>query len=118
MNPLAYIIYLGITYLIPVHIGLVLYRNGRIYMLEALNNDEQLTSFVNRLLLIGYYLVNLGYAALMLRNWVTVENWTVLLLSVCRMTGRIMLGLAALHFMNMTVLYLLRKRNQPFTHHK
>jgi len=118
MNTLAYIIYLLVTYLITVHIGLVFYRNGRVYILGVLNNDERLTDFVNRILLVGYYLLNLGYAALMLNWWGTVTTWTGLLVSICRMTGRIMLGLAVMHFVNMGVIYLLSKRNQHFSHHK
>ena len=118
MNPLAYIIYLLLTYLITVHLGLVFYRNGRVYILGLLNNDERLTDFVNKILLVGYYLVNLGYAALMIRCWSTVSTWTELLVSVCTMTGRIMLGLAVMHFFNMAVIWLLRKRRQTFPHHK
>ena len=118
MNTLAYIIYLVITYLITVHIGLIFYRNGRVYILGALNNDEHLTDFVNKLLLVGYYLLNLGYAALMLRFWGTVTSWTDLLVSICSMTGRIVLGLGLMHFGNMGVIYLIRKRNQLFSHHK
>lgn len=118
MNTLAYIIYLAITYLITVHIGLIFYRNGRVYILGLLNNDERLTDFVNKLLLVGYYLLNLGYAALMLRFWGTVSSWTGLLVSLCSMTGRIILGLGLMHFCNMGLIYFISKRNQHFSHHK
>src|SRR5690349_2205606 len=118
MNTLAYIIYLLITYLITVHVGFIFYRNGRVYMLGVLNNDERLTDFVNRILLVGYYLLNLGYATLMIRFWATITTWTGLLLSICKMTGYIMLVLSVMHFFNMTMLYLFRKYRQHFTHHK
>ncbi len=117
MNTLTYIIYLLVTWIITVHIGLVFYRNGRLYLLNMLQNDEKLTDFVNKLLLVGYYLVNLGYVALMLRFWDTIYTWTELLVSICAMTGKIMLGLAVMHFFNMGVILLLSKRNQ-ITHHK
>lgn len=118
MNTLAYIIYLLVTYLITVQIGLVFYRNGRLYLLGMLQNDEKLTDFVNKILLTGYYLFNLGYAALMLRFWATIITWTQLLVSICAMTGKIMLGLALMHFFNMGVIFLLSKRNQHTIHHK
>ena len=110
MNTLAYIIYLLITWLITVHIGLIFYRNGRVYILGVFNNDAQLTDFVNKILLVGYYLLNLGYATLMIRLWATITTWTELLVSVCTMIGRIMLCLAVMHFFNMGVIFLFRKK--------
>jgi len=118
MNTLAYIIYLSITYLITVHVGLRFYRNGRIYILTLFQGDAGLTDFVNKLLLVGYYLLNLGYAAVMIRFWDTITTWTALLTSICTMTGKIMLTLAVIHFANMGLLYLFSKRNTPITHYK
>ncbi len=69
MNTIAYILYLIITYIITVRVGFIFYRNGRVFILELLHQDVQLTDFINRILLTGYYLLNLGYAALMLRSW-------------------------------------------------
>ncbi|UYQ94584.1 hypothetical protein MKQ68_05700 [Chitinophaga horti] len=111
MNILAYIIYLLLTYVITVHVGLVFYRNGRVFMLSLLHNDEQLTSFINKMLLTGYYLFNLGYAALMLRTWEVIHTWTELISSIATMTGKIMLTLAIVHFCNMAFIYFLGKRN-------
>jgi uncharacterized membrane protein YphA (DoxX/SURF4 family) len=118
MNTLAYIIYLAITYLITVHVGLSFYRNGRTYILNLFQGDQSLTDFVNKLLLVGYYLLNLGYAAVMIRFWETIATWTELLASICTMTGKIMLTLAVIHFANMAVIYLISQRNTHFTHHK
>ena len=118
MNTLAYFIYLFITYLITVHVGLVFYRNGRIYILNLVRGDEKLADSINRILLTGYYLLNLGYAALMIRSWQTIYTWTEVLSSISTMTGKIMLLLAVIHFFNMLALYLISKRKQHFFHHK
>ena len=113
MNTLAYIIYLVITYLITVQTGLVFYKNGRVYILTLLKGDEQLTSFINRMLLTGYYLLNLGYVAVMIRFWKTITSPTELFTSIAGMTGNILLTLAVIHFFNMAVIYLISKRNNP-----
>lgn len=118
MNTLAYIIYLVITYVITAHVGLIFYRNGRLYILRLLHGDERLTEFINKTLLTGYYLINLGYAALMLRTWDTILTWPGLISSVTRMTGRIILTLAVMHFFNMAVIFLISRRHQSIHQHK
>ena len=116
MNTLAYIIYLLITYLITVRVGLVFFRNGRIFILDLLQENVSLTDAINRILLIGYYLVNLGYAALMISTWNTIITWTALFLSITVMTGQIVLTLAVMHYFNMLVIYLISKRNKSILH--
>lgn len=114
MNTIAYIVYLFITYLITVRVGFIFYRNGHIFILALLHNDAQLTGFINRVLLTGYYLLNLGYAALMLRSWATIHTWTELVSGIMTMTGKIILTLAVIHFCNMAVIYFIGKRNHHF----
>ncbi|PSL34760.1 hypothetical protein [Chitinophaga ginsengisoli] len=116
MNTLAYIIYLFITYLITVRVGFIFYRNGRLFILGLLKNDVSLTDAINRILLVGYYLVNLGYAALMISTWDTIITWTELLSSITVMTGKIVLTLAIMHYFNMLVIYLISKRNKSILH--
>jgi hypothetical protein len=118
MNTLAYILYILTTYIITVHVGLIFFRNGRLYILRLLHGDENLTDSINRILLTGYYLLNLGYAALMIRGWKTILTWTDLLASLTTMTGRIIITLGIIHFFNMAVIYLISRRHQPITNNK
>jgi hypothetical protein len=91
----------------------VLFKNGRIFILEAFNHNAEITDSVNKILLIGYYLSNLGYAALMINRWEHVTTVTQLVASITLMVGRIVLGLALMHYINMVVIYFLRK-NKSF----
>ncbi|HUR65109.1 MAG TPA: hypothetical protein VMZ03_02060 [Chitinophagaceae bacterium] len=118
MNVLAYILYLAITYIITFRVGLLFYRNGKVYILHLFQGNEKLSNAVNRLLLVGYYLLNLGYAAVMISTWETVHNIEEVLVSVVSMTGWIMLTLATIHFLNMTVIYLFSIQRKYFNHHK
>lgn len=112
MNSIAYILYLIATWLITVHVGWNLYKNGRIYILNLLHGDEALTDAINRILLTGYYLLNLGYATLMITQWQTIETWATVISSIFGMVGNILLLLAAIHFINMTVIFWLSKKKQ------
>ena len=118
MNLAAYIIYLLITYVITVHVGLVFYRNGRKYILRLLHNDNRLTDAINNMLLTGYYLLNFGYAAVMIHFWKTVNDWAGLVGSICTMTGRILLTLAIIHFFNMAAIFLISRRHHRTVNNK
>jgi len=118
MNTLAYLIYLFITWFITVQVGLVFFKNGRTFLLYLFGNDVAKTTAINKLLLTGYYLLNGGYAAVMLQTWETIDTWTALLVSICSMVGRIILTLALIHFFNMLVLFLLSKWVHSSIHHK
>ena len=118
MNTLAYIIYLLLSYLLTVHAGMRFYRNGGIYIKTLLGDENHLADAINRLLLTGYYLLNLGYAALMIRFWKTISTPAELITSIANKTGTISLTLALVHFCNMLVIFVAsRKKQTPFIHH-
>jgi hypothetical protein len=118
MNVLSYIIYLFVSCVITVYTGRLFYKNGRIYLLNLFQKDERLTDFINKILLTGYYLLNLGYVALMIRFWKTIGSWAELMAGVTNMTGTIMLTLGVIHFFNMAVIYFIGKRNNlHYIHH-
>ncbi|RPD41879.1 hypothetical protein [Chitinophaga barathri] len=116
MNTLAYLIYFIITGFITIWVGRRFFRNGRLFILGLLRQDESLTDAINRILLIGYYLLNLGYAALMISTWETITTYTELLESITEMTARIILTLSLIHYCNMAGIYVISKRKNTFTH--
>ncbi|MBO9634220.1 MAG: hypothetical protein J7578_13980 [Chitinophagaceae bacterium] len=110
MNTIAYILYFLTTYFITVHTGLSFYRNGRIYILNLLEGNAALTDFINRILLIGYYLLNLGYVALTVNEWDEILNIRELITTLGFRVGMIMLILAYIHFVNMGVILYIGKK--------
>src|SRR4051812_25017513 len=109
LNIIAYLVYLLITYVVTVHIGVICYRNGIHYIRLELE-DFTLSDAVNRILLTGYYLVNLGYTSLMIFRWEKISSVSQLINSISLKTGTIILILGLMHVLNMTVIYLIRKK--------
>ncbi len=109
LNIIAYIIYITLTYFVTVKVGLICYRNG-IYYLEQELEDTSLAQIINKLLLVGYYLLNLGYASIMIFGWEEINSVLDLINSISKKTGSIILLLGCLHCINMTAIYLLRKK--------
>jgi hypothetical protein len=79
------------------------------------HGDERLTNFINRVLLVGYYLLNLGYVAVSLQSFEWIDSWTGLFISVGASTGKIMLILGVVHFFNMAAIYIISRRHNAAT---
>jgi hypothetical protein len=117
MNTEAYILFLSLAYIITVHVGWMFYKNGRVFIVNLAKGDEHFADSINKLLLAGYYLLNLGFAALMISRWENVEDLAEMLSSVLHMLGLLVTGLGVMHYINMAAIYLYTKYNQHI-HHK
>lgn len=110
LNILSYIIYGIITFYITVKVGWICYKNG-IHFIQLELQDEQIAQSVNKLLLVGYYLLNLGYALSMIYTWNTIHNQLELISALSYRTAYIILGLGCLHYFNIAMIALLRKKS-------
>lgn len=104
LNILGYIIFLIITTYIIVVVGKICFRNGNIFVLELIPAHKDLCLKINRILLTGYYLVNLGYCAMTLISWSTIENMITLIELIATNTAIIVGILALLHYLNIFIL--------------
>ncbi len=107
----SYIGYLAISVALTVWVGRTLYKNGRIFLVDAFLGNEKLADSVNHLLLVGWYLINVGYVSLALKLWnnnPTNARGVVEFLSF--KVGGVLLVLGAMHFMNVYVFSKWRKR--------
>ena len=105
MKTLHLVLYLLASASITLHVGNVLYKNGRPFILRMLP-DESLTDFVNKLLLIGYYLVNLGYVGITLTLKDASDSVEGSISSLAGAIGRILLTLGIMHYLNILAVTL------------
>lgn len=106
LNIIAYIAYLSITFYITIIVGRVLHKDGKEFIPAMFTNDDNTAHAINNILLAGYYLLNLGYTAIQVKNWVHVESVSQLMESVGDKTGWILLLLAGIHYSNLTIFYI------------
>ena len=111
MNIVAcYSSYLLISIALTVGVARTLYRSGRIFLVDAFHGNEGLADSVNHLLVVGFYLINIGYIALALKTTnplVTVREGIEL---ESTKIGVVLLILGGMHFFNMYVLARMRSR--------
>jgi hypothetical protein len=60
----TYAAYLAISVLLTVAAGWALARSGRVFLTSVFGGDERLAGAVSRLLVVGFYLLNLGFVTL------------------------------------------------------
>ena len=63
----TYAFYIAASLAITVWVGRTLNRNGRVFLVENFEGREALANSINHLLLVGFYLVNLGFVSLALK---------------------------------------------------
>lgn len=100
-NIIGYIAFGVIIYFTTIHLGLVFHRNGRHYMLQLFQSEAHLVDGINNLLLVGYYLLNLGYASLSIVYWPDIHSMAELIECVAYRSGLIIVALGFMHFFNM-----------------
>lgn len=100
-NILGYLIFGLVIYVITFHVGWVFYRNGKHFLERVFHEDLQLVDSVNHLLLVGYYLLNLGYASLSIVYWPEISSTSELIACVSEKSGTIILTLGCMHYINM-----------------
>ena len=104
LNILGYIIFVLITTYIILVVGKICYRNGNIFVLELIPNHKELCQQINKILLISYYLINIGYCAMTLISWSTIANASQLVALISSKTAIIVGILAVLHYLNIFIL--------------
>ncbi|MFC4499696.1 MULTISPECIES: hypothetical protein [Streptomyces] len=106
----AYVIYLVVSIALTVWVARTLSRNGRIFLADVLKGDEKLADAVNHLLVVGFYLVNLGFVALYLSGDETIEDTRGVFEALSTKLGVVLLVLGAMHLGNVYVLNRFRRR--------
>lgn len=66
----AYLIYLPIALLLTYYVAHILFKNGKVFMLDIFHQKEEIALSTNRLFEVGFYLLNLGFALMILK----IEN--------------------------------------------
>lgn len=107
---LSYSLYLVITISLTIWVARTLFKNGSVFLLEIFKGELELAESVNKLLVVGFYLINIGYAVYTLDTMGNAFDTESLIKMLSRSIGLIILILGGMHFFNLFVLFELRKR--------
>jgi uncharacterized membrane protein len=106
----AYLLYLAISVVLTVWVAQTLSKNGLIFLVDSFLGNRELANSVNHLLVVGFYLVNLGYVLLALQAASQPGSVQAVIELLSSKLGVVMLVLGAMHFTNLVIFSKMRKR--------
>jgi hypothetical protein len=107
----AYLEYLATSILVTYWVARTLHKNGRVFLVDAFGGNAELADSVNHLLVVGFYLVNIGYVALALNDGgPRPADMPSAILFFTDKIGWVLLVLGAMHFFNLFVFSRMRRK--------
>jgi hypothetical protein len=103
-NIIGYFIYLSITVFIILKVGKICYKSGNVYVAELIPNHSDLCQKINQILLLAYYLLNIGYCAMTLISWEKILSTNQLIEVLAIKTATIIFIISALHYTNIIII--------------
>ncbi|MES1191767.1 MAG: hypothetical protein ABUS47_11900 [Steroidobacter sp.] len=108
MMIITYTIYLVLSFAITFWVGRSLHKNGRVFLVENFQGKEELADSVNHLLLVGFYLINIGFVSLALRYGDKPTDIVGVFEYLSTKIGLVIIILGSMHFFNMRMLVRFR----------
>lgn len=109
----TYLSYLAISISLTVWVAQTLHKNGRVFLVDVFQGNESLADSVNHLLVVGFYLINLGYVSLALKIGYSVESASEGIEALSWKVGLVLLVLGGMHFFNLFIFSRIRNRSYP-----
>jgi hypothetical protein len=106
----TYLAYLAISVALTVWVGQTLHKNGRIFLVDSFHGNEALADSINHLLLVGFYLINVGYVTLAMKYGEKPADLQGVLEALSTKIGAVLLILGVMHFFNLYVFSKMRRR--------
>jgi len=106
----TYLAYLVVSIAVTVWVARTLHRNGRAFLVEAFHGEEVLADSINHLLVVGFYLINLGWIIMTLRTRYELDTVRAAVELLSDKIGTVLFVLGLMHFFNLFLFSRFRRR--------
>lgn len=108
----TYVVYLLISVNLTIWVARTLHKRGAIFLVEAFHGNQELAASVNHLLVVGFYLINIGFVSLALKSDAQITNARAAIEMLSDKLGWVLLILGGMHFFNLFVFSRIRSRGR------
>lgn len=109
---ITYVAYLLISVGLTIWVARTLYKRGGIFLVDAFHGNSELADSVNHLLVVGFYLINIGFVSLALKTGATILTSRAAIELLSDKMGMVLLTLGGMHFFNLFVFSRIRRNSQ------
>lgn len=114
MLGLTYLLYIGISLTMTFAVGRTLNKNGHIFLMENYADNIQLAKAINSMLLVGFYMINIGFISYTLKiDAGQPQNYAQLIEFLSLKVGFIAIILGVMHFALMFALQQYSQKRVP-----
>lgn len=114
LNSISFTIYIIFSIFITVFVSRTLSKNGLAFLVAGFRGNKELAESTNHLLVVGFYLVNLGFVLLRMQTDVFIGSVEELIVYQASGLGLVLLVLGLAHFFNMYVIHVIASAKTDF----
>jgi hypothetical protein len=104
MIEVSYALYLLISIGITIWVARTLSRNGEVFLVQCFGHNQEIARSTNHLLVVGFYLVNIGFITLTLSMGSEPTTVPEAIRFLSGKVGLAVVVLGAMHFFNMSAI--------------
>jgi hypothetical protein len=112
LTVVTYLTYLALAVPLTVWVARTLSHHGKVFLVDVFEGKDALAEAVNRLLVVGFYLLNIGFVALYLRVDEAIPTARAVVETLSVKLGVVLLGLGVIHLTNVWVFNRIRRRSR------
>jgi len=98
---IGYAFYVPIALFLTFYVSRTLFKNSKIYMLDIFKGREEIASATNKLFETGFYLLNLGFALMILKINLYTNDYQNLIEALSYKIGGFSIYLGGMLFVNL-----------------
>ncbi|WP_166926180.1 hypothetical protein [Flavobacterium poyangense] len=98
---IGYSIYLPIALFLTYYVSKTLFKNGKIFMLDIFKGREDIAQATNKLFETGFYLLNIGFALMILKLQLDTDSYQELIENLSYKIGGFSIYLGIMLFFNL-----------------
>lgn len=98
---IGYAVYLPIALFLTYYVSKTLFKNSKVYMLDIFRGREEIAFATNKLFETGFYLLNIGFALMILQMNLYNNSYQVLIEKLSYKIGAFSIYLGLMLFINL-----------------
>lgn len=112
---IGYLIYLPIVIVLTIYVSKILFKNGKLFMIDIFKGKEDIALATNKLFEVGFYLINIGFALFIMKIYnssINPINYQTLTEILSKKIGGFTIYLGLMLFVNLFLFFRGKRKSK------